>query len=407
MSIPRIGNRPLCLPAACLLAALACAAPTPPGLEWIDSPAGPGAMTPRWAADASEGDLRLSWLEPTGGDGLALRLSRWADGAWEPPATIVTSERFFANWADFPSVVVAGDGTAFAHWLEKNGDETYAYGVELARSRDGGRGWSRLGSLHPDDPSPTEHGFVSLVPGDEGLTAFWLDGRKMASEGPMTLRTAEVGATVGPGTELDSQVCECCQTSAVGVEGDSLIFYRDRSDDEVRDVAALRASGAPAEPTRFEDGWRIPGCPVNGPAAAARGNLVVVAWFTGADPGPRVQVAFSNDGGRSFEPGVKVDDGRPLGRVALALTEDGEAVVTWLEALDDGAEIRARRLRASAAPGASFALAATSPARASGFPSIALRSGELFVAFRELGEDDEPSRLRVGRIAVDGLPGPA
>jgi len=50
------------------------------------------------------------------------------------------------------------------------------------------------------------------------------------------------------------------------------------------------------------EGWEIEGCPVNGPAIAAAGDRVAVAWFTAAGDTPRVRFASSTDGAASFGP---------------------------------------------------------------------------------------------------------
>lgn len=368
-------------------------------------------MTPRWAA--GEGPLTLSWLEPDAGDGHRLRFARLSGHGFGPPGTVEAGDRFFANWADFPALAVTAGGTLLASWLERNGEATYAYGVQLARSTDGGATWRRLGSLHPDDPSQSEHGFVSLLPEGEGFRAFWLDGRNTLAGGAMTLRSARVDSAVGPGAEIDGRVCDCCQTGAAMTSSGPAVFYRDRGDEEVRDVSTARLGSAGwsrPEPVAA-DGWQIPGCPVNGPVAHARGDLVAVAWFTGADPGPRVLAAFSRDGGASFAPPVVVDGGRPLGRVDLVLEPSGTAVVSWLALAGDEtdtAEIRLRRIAAAGAPGPPLTAARTSAARKSGFPRLARHGEDLYLAFRQVGADADPGGIRVLRFplaAVAPVPG--
>ena len=377
-------------------------------------PADPGAMAPQ-LSPAREGGVWMSWLEPigvgpgSGGDseaggnpGHRLRVARFDGTAWGPARTVAQGSDFFANWADVPSVVEGEDGELLAHWLAKISDDTYAYGVFLARSGDGGETWSELGTLH-DDASPTEHGFVSLLaaPGG-GFDAAWLDGRGMADGGPMTVRAAHVvpGATSRDDVEklgvLDERVCECCQTGAAQTPDGPLVAYRDRSQGEVRDVYTVRRAGdgwsAPVPVA--DDGWTIAGCPVNGPAVATAGERAFLAWFTAGGGKPRVRAAFSDDAGASFGTAVEVDaedaaPGRPapLGRVDAVLVEarDGaarngdpaSAVVSWLGG-DGGVWLR----RVSPSPGSAGPASAgvtlhparrvarTATARASGFPRV-------------------------------------
>ena len=62
-----------------------------------------------------------------------------------------------------------------------------------------------------------------------------------------------------------------------------VVVYRDRSEaeKEIRDISIVRLKGKKWSAPRpvFQDGWRLNGCPVNGPAVAAAGRRVAVAWF--------------------------------------------------------------------------------------------------------------------------------
>jgi peroxiredoxin len=264
-------------------------------------------------------------------------------------------------------------------------------------------GWRDPRTRAVHDGTETEHGFVSFVPEGGGVRAFWLDGRLMAGEGPMTLRTASVGAEAGGDTVLDDRVCECCQTSAVVTAEGPLVVYRDRSDSEVRDIYSVRREGRGwSEPAPVHrDGWEIPGCPVNGPAAAAKGRRVVVAWITSEAGHSRVLASFSADAGLSFGDPVVVDDTDPLGRVGVVLTGNDEAVVTWLDGEGEEAGIRARRVSPRGGAGPSLRIGHSTKARGSGFPRVAASGDDLFMAWTEAGN---PSRLRMARVSLPGLP---
>jgi hypothetical protein len=221
-----------------------------------------------------------------------------------------------------------------AQWLEQRPDNVYSYDVRVAVSTDQGRSWSTPMTPH-DDGTPTEHGFVSLAGAKGGVTAIWLDGRNTgggdhmaehdAAAGAMTLRTAMIdsqGRVSGGEAELDARVCDCCQTDAAQSAEGLVVAYRDRDEGEVRDISVVRATDAGwSAPTRVHrDDWRITACPVNGPAVAAHGRTVAVAWFTAPDQ-PRIRLAFSDDAGRSFAPPLDIDAGRVAGRVDLVLLD--------------------------------------------------------------------------------------
>ena len=388
----------------------------------IDPPAGPGAMAPNLSA--VDDGVVLTWLEPveqtqtTGRDDhgrlRALRFARYADGGWTEPKTIVTRHDFFANWADLPSLVQAGDGTLFAHWLQKSADTTYAYDIVVARSTDDGVTWRTLGRLH-DDQTHSEHGFVSLVAEAKGVRAFWLDGREMVSDGgegdllgdaapgSMTLRTAFVGSEIGPSTLIDGRVCECCNTSAVVTDDGAVVVYRDRNTDETRDISIVRRVGDKWTNPKslFPDGWQIAGCPVNGAAIAAHGSHIVVAWFTGATDTGSVRALFSTDGGARFSKLIAVDDTWPIGRVGVVLVKPGEAIVSWLDGGEGSGAIALRHVTASGAQGEPLIVAQASGARTTGFPKLARSGSNVVLVWTQ---DAEPTRLRAVTIPIADIP---
>lgn len=347
------------------------------------------------------GELLLTWIEPLGEGAHRVRFARWTEAGWGAPATVTEGADLFANWADTPGVVRGGDDALYAHWLAETGSEKYAYSILLARSVDHGATWEPLGPL-PDDDTPTEHGFVSWVPEADGARAFWLDGRQWVEGGPMSLRTARVGsAGVSGAARLDARVCDCCPTAAAMGEGGPLVVYRDRSEDEIRDIYRMSwAGGGWGEPEPVAvDGWRIEGCPVNGPRVAARDGREAVAWFTAAGDEAAVRMVFAGPGAtpsteRSTP--LRVDDGRPLGRVDLELGEGG-AWVIWLEALAERrerAEVRLRWVSDAGELSESRAVAETGSARASGFPHLARLGERLVLAWVESTTGSSP-RVRV------------
>lgn len=356
--------------------------------------------------EAANGKLVLSWLEADDA-GHALRYAVWEGSRWGEPRTIARGDNWFANWADLPGVKALADGSWLAWWLQKSGQDTYAYDVQLAVSEDG-HDWRRIGTPHQDG-TQTEHGFVSafdLPDGDAGLV--WLDGRRTLSEGhghhggEMTLRYGRIKDATVKEAELDDRVCDCCQTDSAWA-GDALVLvYRDRSPDEVRDIRAQRlveGRWAPAVLVH-EDGWKIEGCPVNGPAVAADGQLVAVAWFTAPMGKGSVRLALSHDGGRTFSAPLRVDDGNPEGRVDVVVHPHHGVLASWVERTATGGEVRLRRIsRDGQEKSLSTTLAATSTERASGFPRLAVApDGAVLMAWTAT---ESGRALRTARLALD------
>ena len=380
--------------------------PTPSGEPYLSVGAGGRAI--------------LTWIEPEEGVP-ALRLAIRGEGGWSEPRTVWASEDMFVNWADFPSSVEMRDGTLAVHWLEKVADAPYAYHVMLALSSDDGATWSEPFRAH-DDASPTEHGFVSMVPWGDGAGLTWLDARAMAGHvaaggehvagggggerGAMSVRfrTLAPDGHLGPEVLLDDRTCECCQTALARVGEGLVAAYRDRSESEVRDIAVVRGAGERwTEPVALStDGWVIPGCPVNGPQLSGDDRILGAAWYTGVDGAPQVYAAFSDDGGATFGPRIRVDEGLPLGRVDIERLDDGSAVVVWLEASNDTPRVLARRVDPDGSLGTPLLISETAGERSSGFPRMVRMGDELLFAWTIPGEGGgvRVRPVRVGAVRL-------
>jgi hypothetical protein len=396
------------------------ATPTPqpavPPLEVreSDSPSGEDSREPELFA-AADGRVIMSWVEKVGEKRYALRFAARDEAGWSEPRTVSEGENWFVNWADFPSVIALPDGSMAAHWLVKSGPGTYAYDVNISRSKDGGKSWGKPVVPHTDG-TQTEHGFVSLLPLPDGrLGAVWVDGRatKDVKEGhdentplpvSMQLRYAAVdaGGKLSDEAVLDERVCECCQTSAAMTSDGPIAAYRDRSEHEVRDIHFVRRQGEGWSGPRpvHADNWEINGCPVNGPSVAADGRRVALAWFTAEGDKPRVQVAFSNDAGATFGAPARVDDGEAMGRVDVVLLADGSALVCWMAGGTDGGANKVRRVAPDGALGPVSIIARTDVSRSSGFPRMARLGDTVHFAWTQFGK---PSQVRTATADVSAF----
>ena len=377
----------------------------------IDAPAAAtGSAQPQLSV---QGDtLLLSWIELVNADA-TLKFAERTSTGWSAARKVSAGRDWFVNWADVPSVVRLVDGSLAAHWLQESAASPYAYDLRLAFSRDEGQSWTQATSPHHDG-TPTEHGFASLfqAPG-AGLGLVWLDGRAMKAakpdeepSGSMGLRAAvfdRQGAQVSE-TVLDDQVCECCPTAAALTSDGPIVAFRDRSQDETRDIYVSRlADGRWTKPEPVHrDNWQINACPVNGPAISAGGRDVAIAWFTVAEDQGRVFVAFSADAGRTFAPPVRVDDVSAVGRVDVELLPDGAAIVSWIEVAGQRSEFRIRRVSRSGQRDETMSVAGITANRSSGFPRMARRGDELVFAWTDTEAVGSRVRPATARLTTAG-----
>ncbi len=362
-------------------------------------------MTPHLAVTANDIAV-MSWMEPAANDSHALRYATLEPGGWSAPTPLADGGNWFINSADFPSVVPISVEHWAAHWLVKRPGGTYAYDVALAISSDRGARWREPLTPHQDGTA-TEHGFVSLFPWRGDIGAVWLDGRNMPpdkggeprteginKDGGMSLRFARLDydGELLDGGEIDDRVCDCCQTDVAIIGGDPIVAYRDRSTDEIRDISVSRYTGGQwsAPLTVSDDRWQIAGCPVNGPAIAARGKQVVVAWYGAPNRQRRVKVAWSGNAGAAFSDPVVIDEGGARGRVDVELLDDGHAVVSWVARTgQETGELRVREVSASGDMSPVQVVAAGNYSRSSGFPQMVRAGNRLVLAWPEAGEPSQ------------------
>jgi hypothetical protein len=371
-------------------------------IQELPSPAPLNSSLSRVSLDEL-GGLYLSWVAQ--GDSRAqLAYSKWVDDTWSEPQTISEGADWFVNWADFPVLSMNG-GEGVAHWLQSSGEGSYDYDVVASFYDQSQAQWGE-GILVNRSGVAAEYGFVSMLPmGEQQTLIAWLDGRNTKNEpegGPMTLRGAVFDATGNNlrEWELDQATCDCCQTSAAMTEAGPVVVFRDRSAEEVRDIAIVRLIDenwtAPA--IVHKDNWQVMGCPVNGPAVAARDNVVAVAWFTAAKDSPKVQLVLSKDSGASFAQPMPVAGSDTNGRVDVEILVNGEVVVSWMDTQTAQAKIVLSRFSATGQPIDSIDVAVSSGSRRSGFPVIESVENTVYVSWTDIS--DTP-RVRVARVDFD------
>jgi hypothetical protein len=367
-------------------------------ITMLTSPVGDSCAEPYLFTDRN-GIVYLSWIEEIGKQS-TLKFSSYLADKWSEPVTIASGKDWFVNWADYPVITSDGDRNLLAHFLEKSDTAKFTYDVKIVSSTDSGKTWSPSRTLH-DDNVKAEHGFVSIIPYNDQFFVAWLDGRKTASKaahgghdghhGEMTLRAAFIdknGNKVNE-WELDERICDCCQTSAAITNDGPVVAYRDRSDDEVRDMSIVRyVNGEWTAPkTIHADNWQIKACPVNGPRIDAIKNNLAIAWFSMVDKKGTVNLIFSNDGGATFKKTIRIDEGMAIGRVDVLMLDSATAMVSWME----GSSIKAVKVHYDGKKDSPIMIASSSEARSSGFPQMTKSGSRIIFAWT----DNKSKTIRV------------
>lgn len=383
-----------------------------PTFSRLSLPETPSGAQPSVALEREQGFV-VTWQsthqETTSLHWLALDF----DGRPTGSGVIGRGTNWFVNWADTPALTVLDNGDWVAFWLERNDPSMpEGYDIRVVRSTDRGKTWSTPISPHRDG-TKTQHGFVSMVAaGDDRVLMSWLDGRRAESaatnslepalhdhaSAPMTLRSAVISRTeqLSEEFEIDDRTCSCCQTDMARWGVQTMIVYRDRSVDEIRDISiASRSPVGWDTPRRIHaDDWKIEGCPVNGPAIAVGGTQGLVFWPTLVNEEMTLRYVIA-DSPRALADHPRMNQLQlsaiPSGRVDAVVWHDG-FLLTWISRARDRPAVEAAVVSAdgraeSMEPIAQPALRG----RTTGFPRVASDGKRGLIVWPELKADGSPT----------------
>ncbi len=346
----------------------------------LANPSGPGSLQPNWSV-APDGAAVFSWIEPSQG-GFALRYAVRHGASWSPAVTIASNRHFFHHPAEMPEVIALPGGHWFAHWVESPGGDSDAEYVYVSSSTDGAHWTMPLEAHH--DHSPVQHGLASMIANpDGGASIFWLEALK-GEDAPVSLKRTIVDAMGKEVREevINGDVCGCCPTAVTNTPKGLLVAFRAHTKEDIRDIAVTRLENGHWSTPKIvhADNWEINACPTNAAAVASKGEHVAVSWFTGAQDMPREEMAFSNDSGSSFGKPVILSTGHAFGYTAMALDDDGGAIVSWLEQDPAGARALVRRVSSAGVAGPIVEVAKGGK-MALGYPKLFHHGSETFIAW--------------------------
>ncbi|WP_165748960.1 hypothetical protein [Cellulophaga sp. Z1A5H] len=353
----------------------------------------------------------LSWVKSINDSVAQLNYCYLKDGNWEQPIEIITGKDWFVNWADYPTIT-ENNGNLLAHYLEKSSKETFAYDVKLNVLPKEASKWQTQKVLHTDG-TKTEHGFVTALPyQDDSFFITWLDGRNTGSDavdahaghgGAMAIRAAEVSSkgTVSEEVLLDPKTCSCCQTTAAITDNGPIVLYRDRTDEEIRDIAITRRVDGKWTTPKFihKDGWEINGCPVNGPKVDAIENNIVVAWFTAVNNEPKVQLIFSENGGEDFLAPMLISTKETLGRVDVEMLNADTAIVSWMETIAKKTYLKAMKVTKDGIKSTPISISVMGDSRDTGFPQMERVGDKMYFAWTV--HDAKISSIKTAYVGLD------
>ena len=265
--------------------------------------------------------------------------------------------------------------------------------------------------LHSDG-TKSEHGFVSIVSNNnKGFYVSWLDGRNTILKGPegqhnpMTIRFAEVtnrGEIINE-KELDSATCDCCQTSITGTDNGPVVVYRNRSENEIRDIYITRnINGLWETPVPVHnDGWIINGCPVNGPKVASNLNNLAVSWVTVSNGRPIVNLSFSKSNGEDFESPIKINDLDATGRVDVVFINAKDVLVSYIEGDDNGTFLRIKKVSIDGKVSVPITISEIDGGRNTGVPQLEKFNDQIVIVWTVF--ENGKNQLKIANLSLENI----
>jgi len=272
-----------------------------------------------------------------------------------------------ANGEQPPRVALHADDVSVV-WVSKlNGTTT----IRSAASTNGGKTFAAARIVTPPGVTGARGWESSAISDDGVIHAAWLDGRNALTSTTAHVPGAHQHGSGGDmrqdifhaawrGTEapveglVATNVCFCCKTAIVSRGNNVFVGWRHLFDGGVRDIAVAHSTdgGRTFEPPIrvSPDNWKINACPDDGPALAiASDGSLHVAWPTLVnDPDkPRLGIfhAVSADGGATFSSRERVDGtrGTDPAHPRLVIDADGQPVFAWDELTAGGRQVAIRR----------------------------------------------------------------
>ena len=375
----------------------------------IETP--PGSMSPHLSTSKSNITI-LNWLEPTD-EGHRIQFSRY-DSAWTNPSSVIQGDDWFINWADFPSVINFNENEYAAHWLKKSGKSTYAYDAYISISNDDGKSWSQPIKAH-DDKTQTEHGFLSFYEHENELGFIYLDGRKMAndathdkSHSSMSLRSGTIDKNLRliDTQSIDGLVCECCQTDITITDKGPIGVYRDRSEEETRDIFITKLEDGvwgKGKPLHL-DNWKINGCPVNGPVITGNNNDITVAWYTRAGGRSNIKIAKSTDYGETFGNPILLGTNETVGHISMTNDAKGNSWLLWQRSANKGSvELILTKIESESNEIMHKVIEEAGKTPRFSFPQITRNNDQIILAYSTVKNDSRETRGNNRKTSIKSL----
>lgn len=275
-----------------------------------------GPATDASLATDAHGRVALTWVtRDSHGQDLWLSLSSDSGITFATPVRVNARRGSVSSFAECRPIATYGPaGELLVAWSERRRDAPLVADLVVRASGDGGRTLGSPVAVNDDaeDGRAAFHGFPSFATlPTGGWFAVWMDQREQGSDAERSSSTSLFYASSNDGGQswsdnrrLTARACAFCRATVLSdAAGLVVVAYR-AAGGGVRDPALAvshdRAASFPLDTVLAADGWRLDGCPVDGPALTIDGaDGGHYAWFTGSGGGGVWLARWRADGSMS------------------------------------------------------------------------------------------------------------
>jgi len=234
----------------------------------------------------------ILWVAFVQGDHLYVTRSTDKGEHFSKPARVNSAPETIETNGENRPIIAFSDQALLLAWTQKT-EGRFTGDIRFSRSIDGGKSFTAPITIN-DDGQLASHRFVNMIASPSGTVHLtWLDkrnkikaqakGEAYSGSAVYYAQSTDRGATFSDNRAIADNSCECCRLAVAPAADDGLaIFWRQIYHQNTRDhafaiVSADQVTG-PLRATR--DDWQIDACPHHGPDMASAEDGYHLAWFS-------------------------------------------------------------------------------------------------------------------------------
>ncbi len=224
----------------------------------------------------------------------------------------------------------------------------------------------------------------------------------------MSLRSGTIDKNLNliDAQNIDGLVCECCQTDITMTDKGPIGVYRDRSEEETRDIFITKLEDGvwgKGKPLHL-DNWKINGCPVNGPVITGNNNEITVAWYTRAGGRSNIKIVKSMDYGETFGNPILLGTNETVGHISMTDDAAGNTWLLWQKTANKGSiELVLTKIESESNKIMHKVIEEAGKTPRFSFPQITRNNNQIVLAYSTVKNDSRETRGNNRKTSIKSL----